>query len=226
MSQFSSGGQSSGVLASASVLPMNIKDWFPLGLTGWISLQSGTLKSLLQHHSSKASILQHMYTHIHTHTHTHIYITLGFSVRCYGKRETYIHMYLYFYSSFPVFVSKNCTYVCYSGWNTHFPQKTMFSCRVERSHVAQSVKCLPAMQERAGSTIGSGSSPGEGNGNPLQYSCLENPMDRGAWQATVHGITRVRHDLVLSFFIFPAYWNNLAWHDKLVQTLVLLHSLE
>ena len=33
-------------------------------------------------------------------------------------------------------------------------------------------------------------SPGEGNGNPLQYSCLENPMDRGAWQATVHGITK------------------------------------
>ena len=43
---------------------------------------------------------------------------------------------------------------------------------------------------------GSGRSPGEGNGNPLQYSCLENPMDRGAWQATVHGFTRVRHDLV------------------------------
>ena len=33
-------------------------------------------------------------------------------------------------------------------------------------------------------------SPGEGNGNPLQYSCLENPMDRGAWQATVHGIPK------------------------------------
>ena len=38
-------------------------------------------------------------------------------------------------------------------------------------------------------------SPGEGHGNPLQYSCLENPMDRGSWQATVHGVTRVRHDL-------------------------------
>ena len=43
-------------------------------------------------------------------------------------------------------------------------------------------------------------SPGEGNGYPLQYSCLENPMERGAWQATAHGITRVRHDLALSFF--------------------------
>ena len=59
MSQFfASGGQSIGVSSSASVLPLNIQDWFPLGLTGWISLQSRGLKSLLQHHSSKASILQ------------------------------------------------------------------------------------------------------------------------------------------------------------------------
>ena len=41
-----------------------------------------------------------------------------------------------------------------------------------------------------GSIPGSGRSPGEGNGNPLQYSCLENPMDRGAWQATVHGVAK------------------------------------
>ena len=41
-----------------------------------------------------------------------------------------------------------------------------------------------------GSNPGSGRSPGEGNGNPLQYSCLENPMDEGFWQATVHGITK------------------------------------
>ena len=38
--------------------------------------------------------------------------------------------------------------------------------------------------------------PGEGNGNPLQYSCLENPRDRGTWRAIVHGVTRVGHDLV------------------------------
>ena len=49
--------------------------------------------------------------------------------------------------------------------------------------------------EDPGSIPGSGRSPGEGNGNPLQYSCLENPMDRGAWQATVHGVIRVRHNL-------------------------------
>ena len=60
MSQFFiSGDQSIRVSALAPVLPMNIQDWSPLGLTGWISLPSkGIFKSLLQHHSSKASILR------------------------------------------------------------------------------------------------------------------------------------------------------------------------
>ena len=43
-----------------------------------------------------------------------------------------------------------------------------------------------------GSISGSGRSPGGGNGNPLQYSCLENPMDIGVWQATVHGVAKRR----------------------------------
>ena len=59
MSQlFAWGGQSIGVSSSASVLPMNTQDLSPLGWTGWISLQSKGLSSLLQHHSSKASILR------------------------------------------------------------------------------------------------------------------------------------------------------------------------
>ena len=41
-----------------------------------------------------------------------------------------------------------------------------------------------------------GRASGKGNGNPLQYSCLENPMDRGAWWATAHGVAKVRHNLV------------------------------
>ena len=45
-----------------------------------------------------------------------------------------------------------------------------------------------------GSISESGRSPGEGNGNPLQYSCLENPMDGGDWWATVHGSQRARHN--------------------------------
>ena len=44
----------------------------------------------------------------------------------------------------------------------------------------------------AGSIPASGRSPGVGNGNPLHYSCLGNPMERGAWQATVHGVTKSR----------------------------------
>ena len=43
---------------------------------------------------------------------------------------------------------------------------------------------------------GTGKSPGEGNGNSLQYSCLENPMDRGAWRATVHGVEKSRAGLM------------------------------
>ena len=50
------------------------------------------------------------------------------------------------------------------------------------------VKDLPANAEDAGLIPGSGRSPGEGNGNPLQYSCLGNPMDRGTWQVSVHGV--------------------------------------
>ena len=45
-----------------------------------------------------------------------------------------------------------------------------------------------------GSIHGSGRSHGEGNGNPLQYSCLKNPMDGEAWWATVHGVAKSRHD--------------------------------
>ena len=43
--------------------------------------------------------------------------------------------------------------------------------------------------------------PGERNDNPLQYSCLGNPMDRGAWQATVHGVARVGHDLATKLLL-------------------------
>ena len=59
--------------------------------------------------------------------------------------------------------------------------------------VAETVKILPVIQE-TGLIPELGRSPGEGNGNPLQYSCLENSMDRGAWWATVHGVPRVGHE--------------------------------
>ena len=53
---------------------------------------------------------------------------------------------------------------------------------------------MPANAEDANSIPRSARSLGEGTGNPPQYSCLENPMDRGAWRATVHSMQRVKHD--------------------------------
>ena len=61
---------------------------------------------------------------------------------------------------------------------------------VVSSWVAQLIKNLPAMQETLGSIPGSGRYPGEGNGNPPQYSGLEKSMDRGAWRAIVDGVTK------------------------------------
>ena len=52
------------------------------------------------------------------------------------------------------------------------------------------VKNLPANAGNVGLISGSGISPGGGNGNPLQYSCLGNPMDRGTWWAAVHGVSK------------------------------------
>ena len=65
----------------------------------------------------------------------------------------------------------------YWGWWEHFPRGTV-------------AKNLPANAGYMGSIPGSGKSSGEGNGNPLQYSCLGNPMDREAWWAVVHGVTK------------------------------------
>ena len=87
MSQlFAWGGQSTGVLASASVLPMNIQDWSPLGWTRWISLQSKGLSRVFQHHSSKSSILQHLA--FFTVQLSHPYITTGKTIAL--TRRTFV----------------------------------------------------------------------------------------------------------------------------------------
>ena len=75
----------------------------------------------------------------------------------------------------------------------------LVSVTVIASQVALAVKNPPANAEDvsdAGLISGLGRSPGGGHSNPHQYSCLENPMNREAWWATVHGVARVRHDLV------------------------------
>ena len=74
-----------------------------------------------------------------------------------------------------------------------------------------------------GSIPGLGRSPGEGNGTPLQYSCLENPMDRGAWKAAVHGVTEGRTQLSdFTFtFHFHALEKEMANHSSVLAWRIL-----
>ena len=72
-----------------------------------------------------------------------------------------------------------------------FNEIVIHSMRFGRTSSSSGVKNLTANTRDVGLIPGSGISPGEGNGNPLWYSCLGNPMDRGAWGATVHGVARV-----------------------------------
>ena len=86
--------------------------------------------------------------------------------------------------------------------------------------VAQLLKNLPAKAEDLGLILGLGRSPGEGNGNPLQYSCLENPVDRGAWWATVHGVAKSWTHRVPNTFtlIQPLEWTTSLYpHSQVIQ---------
>ena len=94
--------------------------------------------------------------------------------------------------------NQNSNIVLYAAtsWLLTTLSRTSFIFGIFRaSLIAQSVKNLPSMQETWVRFLSREDSPGEGNGNPFQYSCMENSMDRGAWQATAHGVTRVGHDL-------------------------------
>ena len=100
---------------------------------------------------------------------------------------------------------------------------------VHVSPVAQMVKNLTVMQKTQVWSLGWKDSPRKRNGNPLQYSCLENPMDRGAWRAIVQGLQRVRHNwatnttivlyLILTVASLPAYRflrRQVRWLDILI----------
>ena len=69
-----------------------------------------------------------------------------------------------------------------------------------------------------GSIPGSGRSPGEGNGNPLQYSSLENPINRGAWQATVHGVAKSRTWLSDFIFTFTKWLRDILFLPFLIHS--------
>ena len=86
----------------------------------------------------------------------------------------------------------------------------------EAAHKAGETGCVVSIS-------GLGRSPGEGSGNPLQYSCLGNPMDRGAWRATVHGVAESRTWLRMCTHISGAesnisrvYWGSFSWGIPLI----------
>ena len=74
--------------------------------------------------------------------------------------------------------------------HVHFASLSVLTCEEQGFPGGSVVKNPPANTGDVGLIPGSGRSFGRGNGNPLQYSCLGNPMDKGAWPAVVHGATR------------------------------------
>ena len=113
---------------------------------------------------------------------------------------------------------KSYVYICILYWFC-FLGKHWLRCKSFLVINKSSVTCFPGGSEvkasayyagDLGSIPGSGRSPGEGNDNPLQYSCLENPTDGGAWWATVHGVAKSR--TWLSDFTFTFTWAKLGIH--------------
>ena len=88
------------------------------------------------------------------------------------------------------------------GYILVLPIQEFVLVRILASLVAQTVKNLLAMLETQDQSLGWEDPPGEGNGNPLQYSCLENSMKRGTWRAIVHGSQRVGCDWVT----YTSHW--------------------
>ena len=101
----------------------------------------------------------------------------------------------------------------FPGWSSGL--KSTCKCRAHgfESPGGSEVKASACNVGDLGSIPGSGRSPGEGNGNPLQYSCLENPMDGGAWWTTVHGVAKSQtrlSDFTSPLARFHTPWGNWA----------------
>ena len=227
----------------------------------WLDLLAvqGTLNSLLQHHSSKASIL-FRHSAFFTVQLSYPYMTTGKTIAL--TRQTFVGkvMSLLFnmlsrlviafkklFSSNTFFLNSDIYRIVYmiSGKGNGNPLQ--YSCLekpmdrgawwatvhgvtgvghdlpTKALHIilgfpgGSGVKTLPANEEESGLIPGSGKSPGEGNGNPLQYSCLENPMNSGTWQVTAHGVTRVGHDSTTKQYIYTFFNFNFYYFYTLYQ---------
>ena len=97
------------------------------------------------------------------------------------------------------------------------------------SQVVLMVKNLPANAgdvRDVGSIPGSGRSPGGGHGNPLQYSCLENPMDRGTWQAIGCGVTVVGHNLATKLLLLLYHEKNMTLYSNIIDIIKTLQNMD
>ena len=185
----------------SGLISLNI-DWFDLPAI------QGTLRSLLQHQSLKASVLQHLalftiwlsqpcmttgktvaltiWTFV-GRVMSLLFNTLSRFITAFLPRSN--HLISWLQSPFAVFLEpkkrKSVTTSTFSP----------FICYEVGFPGGSEDKAFAYNAGDPGSIPGLGRSPGEGNGNPLQYSCLKNPMDRGAWQATVHGVAKNRTQL-------------------------------
>ena len=127
-----------------------------------------------------------VYTYIHTHTH-HIFIHLPIS----GHSVCFISLlsYIMVWWTLKCLCLLKLVFLLSLG---KYPEVKLLD---QASLVAQWVENLPANAENPGLIHESGRYPEEGNGSPLQYSCLESSMDRGAWSATVHGFPKSQMQL-------------------------------
>ena len=215
---FTSGGQSIGASASASVLPMNIQGWFPLGLTGLISFQSKGLSGDFSRTTASSLYLtckhashgaQEIRAFLSPET-LSLFLSLvprllGDPGPCskfdiYSVMHFFVHGYVFMLGAVPG-----------TEWISVKPKNESYYLFFRIALMAQTGKNLPANAGAPGWIPGSGRSPGGGHGNPLQYSCLENPMDREAYQATVYGDAKRRKWLSNSNFSPLPHWLPIAF---------------
>ena len=135
----------------------------------------------------------------------HFYLTnrqrsKGLKIECYGKNVRIQELSPHTKGSIHWSAPGSSFWHYLSNWELYTPWPRILFKGFPCSSVLKESTCNAG---DLGSIPGSGSSPGEGNAKPLQYSCLENPMDRGAWQATVHGVTKNQTQLSDFHFTSP-----------------------